>query len=315
MKRALLLLSTTFALAASGQTDEPRTFSNAEGKTLTDRVMKYDFENKIVSLEKNGNVPLDTFSEADQAYIARWNQINGFQSTMRFKMEVKKSNWARMKHEQNVTPYFLDVIQIPGKRTPNHHVIMADDYEEYNAVYLEAEGFEIKLRNQNLFPLENLVVESKVFFEQENYIIPDSLFVSAENEYYDTVLTNKVRSLSETIPLIIPREEVFLYSESAVIVDHQVERNMLISTTENEEGDEGDEEDPAEEIEGFGDWEDHGRRRKGRVTGVWFRVGMEGFDGEMIWRDITSPTSLIDKFESWETAGLPEDDEASDLDD
>ncbi len=286
---------------------EPRDFSNAEGKTLTDRIVKYDFEEREVTLETNGKIPLETFSPEDQKFILHWNQVEGFKSTMRFKLEVAKSSWARMKHEQNVTPYFMDAIQIPGKRTPNHNIIMVEDYEEYNAVYLEAEGFEIKLRNQNFFPLENLVVESKIFFEQEQYILPDSLFVSAESEYYDTVLTNKVRALTETIPIIIPREEVLLYSESAVIVDHQVQRSSLVSSTTDEEGDEeGEEEGGEEEMEGFGEWDDHGRRRKGRVTGVWFRVGVKDTNGEMIWRDISSPSSLVDKWESWDVAGLPE---------
>ena len=306
----LLKAVATVALLASFSfaSDEQHVFSNTEGKTLEDRIVKYDFEEKVVTLEKNGKIPIDTFSPEDQEHILRWNQVAGFKSSMRFKLELKKSNWARMKHEQNVTPYFMDAIQIPGKRTPNHHVMMLEDYEEYNAVYLEAEGFEITLRNQNFFPLENLVVESKVFFEQEQYILPDSLFVSSESEYYDTVLTNKIRSLTETIPIIIPREEVVLYSESAVIVDHQVERNALITASEDEEGGdaEGEEDNAAEEMEGFGDWDDHGRRRKGRVTGVWFRVGVKDTNGEMVWRDISSPSSLIDKWDSWDVAGLPE---------
>lgn len=300
MKRILLsLLACTTSAFAQFEKMEPRTFSNAEGKTLTDRIVQYDFENEEVTLETNGKVPLDTFSEEDQAFILHWNQVEGFKSTMRFKMELKKSTWARMKHEQNITPYYMDAIQIPGKRTPTHNVIMAEDYEEYNAVYLEAEGYEIKIRNQNFFPIENLTIESKIFYEQELYIVTDSLFASSENEYYDTVTTNRFRFLTETIPIIVPREDVFLNSESAIIIDHQVERSSLVSTTEGEEEEE-------ETEEGFGEWDDHGRRRKGRVLGVWFRVGVTGTDGEMVWRDITAPSSLIDKYESFETAGLPE---------
>ncbi len=296
MVKTFLLLAVSM-LTLNGLAQEMHTFSNADGETLEDRIIKFDYEENLVTLEENGHVPLDTFSEADQAYILHWNQVAGFRSTMRFKMSIDKDNWARMKHEQTITPYFLDAIQIPGKKTPNHYIIIAEDYEEYNAVYLEAEGYALTMRNQNFFPLENLVVESKIYFEQEEYIITDSLFVSSESEYYDTVTTNKVRFLSETVPIIIPQESVTMNSECAIIVDHQIERNSLITTSEGEEDDDGEETE--ETFEGFGDWDDHGRRRKGKVTGVWFRIGIKDTDGSMLWRDITSPSSLVDKL-SWD---------------
>ncbi|WP_372795496.1 hypothetical protein [Pontiella sp.] len=308
MKPLITALLCAVALGAHAQfnTMEPRAFSNAEGKTLTDRIVKYDSETETVTFEKNGKIPLDTFSEADRKYILHWAQVEGFRSSMRFKLEVDKSSWASMKHEQNVTPYYIDAVQIPGKRTPNHTIIELEDYEEYTAVYLEAEGFEIKIRNQNFFPIENITVESKIFYEQEQYILPDSLFLSSENEYTDSVVTNRFRFLSETIPIIIPREEVFLNSEAAIIVDQQVERSSLVSTSNNEDDSDDDSDDGTESVEGFGEWDDHGRRRKGRVLGVWFRVGIVGLDGEMVWRDIASPNSIMDKWESFETAGLPE---------
>jgi hypothetical protein len=303
MKTPIFLLTVCLLAASAFSQDSTRRFSNAEGKTLDDRIVKYEYEEQMVVLEKNGRIPLDTFSAEDQEYILLWNQVEGFMSTMRFKMSVTKGSWASMKHEQTVTPYYMDAIQIPGKKTPNHHVVMIEDYEEYNAVYLEAEGYEITLRNQNFFPIENIVVESKVFFEQELYTTPDSLFLASESEYNDVVTSNKIRFLSETIPIIVPREDVVMQSECAIIVDHQVERSALV-TTSTEEGDEGDEEmdeeeEPTVTVEGFGEWDDHGRRRKGKVTGVWFRVGIKDTHGEMVWREITEPTSLAKKV-SWE---------------
>ena len=290
---ALLLTGAVYAQYDAGE----YTFSNGEGKTLTDRIMKYDSEEKTVLLEKNGKVPFDTFSKKDQAYILHWNQVNGFMSTMRFKLSVEKKRWGSMKHEQTITPYFMDALLIPGKKTPNHNVVMVEDLEEYTALYMQAEGFSLKIRNQNFFPIENLVVESKVFYEQEIYITPDSLFVSSEDEYSDTITTNKIRYISETIPIIITREEVILHSECAIIIDQQIERTSLIT-------DEDDSSDVT--IEGLDDYQDHNRRRKGRVHGAWFRVGIKGLDGEMIWREITSPSSLDDKV-TWD--GFIEDEE------
>jgi len=298
MKKGFLMLMVLQLLVVSSRAQETHTFSNADGKTLVDRITKYDSMEHVVLLENAGKVPLDTFSENDQAYILQWNQVEGFKSTMRFKMDIKKDTWARMKNEQTITPYIMDAIQIPGKKTPNHHVIMVDDFEEYNAVYLEAEGYSLTLRNQNVFPLENLTVESKVFYEQENYVMADSLFNSDEKEYFDTVVTNKVRFLSESIPIIIPREEVVMNSECAITVDQQVERNALVSTTEGDDGSDAEEADTT--VEGFGEWDDHGRRRKGKVTGVWFHIGMKDTNGEMVWRDITSPSSLSDKM-TWDS--------------
>ena len=301
MKIPLLFISCLAACTAFAQFDAgEHTFSNAEGKTLTDRIMKYDSEEEVVLLEKKGKVPLSTFSEQDQAYILHWSQVAGFMSTMRFKLSIEKETWGSLKHEQTITPFFMDALLIPGKKTPNHNVVMAEDFEEYNAVYLQAQGYALTMRNQNLFPIENLTVESKIFYEQELYTVADSLFLGSEDEYDDTVTTNKVRYLSETVPIIITREEVVLRSESAIIVDHQVERTALTTSG----GDDGSDENIPE---GFGnDWESHGRRRKGRVLGVWFRVGIKGLDGRMIRRDITSPSSLSSKV-SWE--GFPVEEE------
>ncbi|VGO19780.1 hypothetical protein [Pontiella sulfatireligans] len=303
-----LLLSFAIGLMAGSALaeDELHTFSNSEGKTLQDRILKYDFKEHIVLLEEKGRVPLDTFSEADQEYILLWNQLNGFLSTMRFKTTLNKSRWASLKHEQNITPYFMDVVQLPGKQTPTHNLVMIEDYEEYNALYLEGEGFEIVLRNQNQFPIENIVVESKLFYEQEYYVIPDNLFNSENNEYTDTVTTNKVRFLSETVPVLIPLEEVVLYSECAPIVDHQIDRTSLVSETESESESDDEEEETTTEIEGFGEWSDHGRRRKGRTTGVWVRIGIKGPEGEMVWRETTNPSTLSDKV-SWDP--IPEEPE------
>ena len=307
----MLALLAGLALSVAGQ-GVPRTFTSSEGQAITDRLVKYDWEKKAAILEKSGRIQLEKFSPEDQAYILRWNQVEGFKSTMRFKMEVEKNNWARMKHEQTITPYIMDAVQIPGKATPSHFIVMVDDYEEYNAVYLEAEGFTIKLRNQNFFPIENLVVESKVFYEQENYVIADSLFTSDDRTYTDTVTTNKVKFLSETVPVIVPREEVAIDSESAVIVDQQISRNTLVTVSEEESDDSGDDEgeeddEAAEEeaevvevIEGFGEWDDHARRRKGKIEGVWFRVGIEDTEGNMVWREVSLPNSVMTKF-SWET--------------
>ena len=41
---------------------EKRFFSNQDKQNLEDKIIKYDFEKKIVLLEKNGKVPINKFS-------------------------------------------------------------------------------------------------------------------------------------------------------------------------------------------------------------------------------------------------------------
>jgi|GEM_PF-2079619 len=307
MKQIFTQLVVLFIAVSFSMAQEMRTFSNTKGEELTDRILKYNYEDRVVTLARSGRVSLDVFSKADQEYIFRWNQVNGFNMSMRFKISVQKKNWARMKHEQTITPFLMDAVQMPGKETPTHNVIMLDNYEEYTAVYFEAEGYEIILHNQNFFPLENLVVESKVFYEQEYYEVPDDILESSENEYDDVATTNRVRFVSETIPVIVTREKVNLYTDCAITIDHQIDRNGLVTTSE-EGGDEGDgdgeDEDvselPEEIVDGIGDIDDHNRRRQGKTIGVWVRVGLKGLDGKMIWRELTEPASLPKKV-SWDS--------------
>ncbi len=273
-------------------------FRHASKGILRDTLKGYNYQKREALFEKSGRIPLKTFSEEDQAYILHWNQLTGFTSTFRFKLEMKKKRWARMKHEQNRTPFYMDVFLIPKKSTPHHEVVEAEDYEEASACYLEAEGFELTLRNQNLFPLEQIVVESSIFYEQRSYLMGDSLFLGEENDFDETTVTNRIRRRSETIPLILPREEVVVYSAAAILADQQLERNVIVSGSGS--GEESEEWNESEEtVEGFGDWSDHNRRRRDKLIGVWFRVGVQNMDGEMVWREVSHPASLPDQV-SWE---------------
>jgi uncharacterized membrane protein YgcG len=314
VKSNVLLI--VFLLSTLAYAQEIRTFTTADGQTFEDALKRFDYDNRIVELEERGKAPLDSFDPADQKFILKWNMVRGFQSKMRFKTELDRKTWARLKHEQTVTPYWMDALQTEGKEIPDHLVAMIEDYEEYTAIYLEAEGYSLTMANHNLFPLENIVVESKVFYEQEYYILPDDFFSSMDNDYRDTVTTNKVRFRVEKIPVMIPHERVILHSESAILLDHQIDRSSL-ETAEEEEGDDsGGTEDGGGEggssggggssgaesigdiVEGFGDWDDHNRRRKGKLIGAWFRIGIEGPEGKMIWRELTEPASLPKKV-SW----------------
>lgn len=309
LKAGVLLWSVVlFGLVGANAAEEGmHTFSNSKGEKLVDRIVKVDYEARIVSLARSGKVSIDAFSKADQDYILLWNQVAGFKTDMRFKMKIDKAKWGQLKIEQNVDPYFMDAAQVPGKQTPTHNVVLIEDFSEYNATHLEAEGYSLTLQNQNFYPIRNLIVESKVFYEQEYYKVPDDILQSSENIYDDVTKTDKVRYLSEEIPSIVPREKVTVYSECAPIINHQVQRNSDVLEVEEEveveEGQEDeDEEEPETEIviETLADLDDHARERQGKLLGVWFRVGIRDQNGEMVWRDICEPSSVKKKF-SWET--------------
>lgn len=168
-----------------------------------------------------------------------------------------------------------------------HHIVLLEDYEESTSLVLEAQGYEISLRNANLFPIENLTVESKVYYEQEEYVIPEDLFKSANKDYTDTTTTTNSRFRTESIPSIAVRETVMLYSECAYLVDQEVTRSSIVTS------DEGD--SMVSDI-----WSDHSRDRDGKIRGLWLRVGIEGTDGNMVWREETEPASLAERM-TWDT--------------
>jgi hypothetical protein len=92
---------------------------------------------------------------------------------------------------------------------------------------------------------------------------------------------------------MIPREEINLFTECSIVINHQVNRESLISGAGD--GDEEGEDDGGESVGGGGDWSDHSRHRKGKLTGIWVRIGIKGSDGKMIWRELTDPANLPKK--------------------
>ena len=85
-----LIFILTICLITQTTLATERLFANRNGETLSDTIIKFDFDKQEVLFEQSGRIPLDVFSEEDQAYILQWNQQNGFASTMRFKIEIDR---------------------------------------------------------------------------------------------------------------------------------------------------------------------------------------------------------------------------------
>ena len=92
---------------------EKRLFSNQDEQYLEDKIIKYDFEEKIVLLEKNGKVPINKFIDKKKVNILQWNQKNAYESNMRGKIEIQLERWSQIKHDQSKTPVFVDIYRLP----------------------------------------------------------------------------------------------------------------------------------------------------------------------------------------------------------
>lgn len=284
MKPLLLLITLITTLNAAS---EPYIFTNHDGKTLEDTIIKYDIEKEEVLLENNGRQPLSLFSETDQRYILQWNQLNGFLSTMRFKLTLDKDRWARMKQEQNRTPVYIALDRRPHFDTLIHQTTPLEEYEEYSSIELDAVGFSLKLRNQNFFPLENITVQSKVMYEETLFQTSDS-FYESESDLFDEIITEqRVRVREESISMLVPLEEITVHSATAILTEQKLDRTLLTSEEEEEEEDTSSIEE--------GDWSDHNRDREDDFVGVWFRIGIPDPSGQLTWRHISYPDDLFEE--------------------
>jgi hypothetical protein len=285
--RKLLLL--TICIALCSVASEPHIFTNKDGNTLEDTIIKYDLEKEEVLLESSGRLPLNIFSEEDQRYILQWNQINGFLSTMRCKLSLDRDRWARMKQEQNRTPVYIEADRRPHFGSIIHQTTPLEEYEEYSSIELDAVGFSLKVRNQNFFPLENIIVQSKVLYEETLFQTSDS-FYESESDLFDEVITKqRVRFREEPISVLIPLEEITVHSATAIITEQKLDRT-IITTSEEEEDDDG-----SSSIDDFGDWSDHNRDREDNFIGVWFRIGIQDHDGQLTWRHVSYPDDLFEE--------------------
>ena len=278
--KLLFLILATCLLAQPTQATE-RLYANRNGETLSDTIMKFDFDKQEVLFEENGRIPLEVFSETDQTYILQWNQQNGFASTMRFKIEIDRERWARMKQEQNRTPTYIEAARMPHFNTLMHQTTLLESYEEYSAISLEALGFSLQMRNQNFFPLENIRVESKIIYEEQGYLTSDSMYASTQDTFDELQTKQRIRKRSEEVAILVPLEEIQLHSAVAILSEHKLDRSTLESSSEEDEDESS--------IDGLGDWPDHNRDREDALVGVWFRIGIPSPNGDYYWRHISIP--------------------------
>lgn len=288
----LMLLTSVRAWAAGEQPSPEHTFTSTEGKSFTGRLVKFDPIDNIAVFDSKKRIPLSLFCEADQEYIRRWSMTQGFISTFTFKIEVSEMLWGRRRWKRRNIPYWMESLKLENKKTPHHVETTIKGFEENVTVEYLAKGYNIRIRNGNSFPLENIVVHHKVFYEQEEFLTSEDIMLSGHEDYAEIEIKQKVKGNTETVELLEPYKDRILESECALMVQYSMDR---YSNDESEDGIENKYEgDPNyERIPGFDEWDEGSERsRGGKIVGLWVKMGMEDQEGQMVYRDFTLPTDL-----------------------
>jgi hypothetical protein len=293
LKMMLILLCILPLTGITAETE--RTFTNADGKSLVGIPKSYDPQTEVVLMNINGRqekIALSSFSAADQLYLKSWNMQKGFESPIKFKVDLTRKKWSTIRWSSTIEPLIMEPIKLPGKRTPLHYRTAVQSYEEITALQLTAQGYEILIKNNNMFPIDQVTIEHKIYYQQEIYITPEDIIQTEDDQYDEIITTNRIKYAIELLPSIAPFEQITLYSRCASIVDSQVTR-AKISNSQAEAPNDG----PT--IEGFGEWGDSHRDRKGKLLGIWVRISIKDADGNTNYRDITLPDTLS-KHVAWE---------------
>ena len=133
---------------AMGVRAEYRDFLDAQGRAVRGKVLKYDPNNKRVTLErankKLARTPIEVFSEEDQAYILDWYAGQTFANERAFNISVK-----RMTEETTNSK---------GSEKWN------------NAHEVENKSYLVRLENKSSVSLSGLRAEYCVFYEQRSFV-------------------------------------------------------------------------------------------------------------------------------------------------
>ena len=135
---------------------EYRDFTSTEGKVIRGCIKAFDARKKMVTIERDNKrtakVPIAVFSEADQAYIHRWQSLAGIRSTSKFKISCERrkvKSWSEKQYGSVRSRSGSEGTQETGKT----------NYEET--------GYEFEFVNRNECSIKDLTLEYCIYYEQE----------------------------------------------------------------------------------------------------------------------------------------------------
>ena len=157
MKRLLLVVYLVASVAWVQAANVYRDFTSVDGKVIRGCIKTYDATTETVTIERDNKkiiakVPLNIFSEADQAYINKWKNQEGVRRSSKFKISCDRrgiKDWGK-KHYGKV---------YSGNSVQKNQVVGKTDFEEI--------GYEISLENRNGYTIEGLILEYCIYYEQE----------------------------------------------------------------------------------------------------------------------------------------------------
>lgn len=136
---------------------EYRDFMSTDGKAIRGKVLRVDGAKNTVTIERdNGRsatVPISVFSDADKDYIREWMRFEGVRSTSKLKISCDRRTIKNWDKEQ------LGTIRYTNGSVEKDQVVGKYDYKSI--------GYDVKLKNNNSYDLNELTLKYCIFYEQD----------------------------------------------------------------------------------------------------------------------------------------------------
>ncbi len=233
-------------------------FTLKDGRTLKAEIVSYNAKLKKVELKREDGklIPVNpaVFTEADQSYIMAWASLDGVRSERFFKVTCEKDLVEKWKKEE------MDDVMYDGGDMVKE-LVSVSKFQRYI--------YNLTLENKNTFPLENLKLEYRVFYGQEE-----------DAGSSKVVEQEKVVSGSLNIKRVASGKKTELKTDSVVLRDTQYSTSISYGSSATTRS-----------------------RESGELKGIWVRIMATGPDGQTVVRDIFEPSSLEGKHKWPESQG------------
>jgi len=238
MKRWFVVAGmSVFVLLANRVGAEMREFKLPDGRSIKAEIVSFNAKLGKVELKlangKRKKVNPGLFVEEDQKFIKEWAALDGFRNKRFFKVECAKKRTEKWGEEDSA------------------YQVKYDRYI-YN----------ITLENRNEYPLENIKVEYRIFYEQEEN----------DRSTRKVVVNKNVKSGEADVKRILPRGKTVLPTESVVLAKFEFNT--------------GDYYVPGGDPE----------TTSGEIKGIWVRIQIETEGGQTAVRNVFEPAGLEGKY-------------------
>lgn len=243
MKRLLLIVVMVAQASGVFAIRQYRDFTDTKGRTIRGCVVGYSGKTGVVHFERDNHrtskVPITVFSEADQTYIREWEFRKYFLSKDKFKISA-----GRKKKKDKDDSY--------SGGTWSRKV--------------ENMGYEVVLENRAEVPMENLVVEYCIYYEQD------------EIKHHKQVTSEGVCCGSFPVESLRSKAKKRLLTQTVKIYKEELGGEYYYDADIN-------------------------NVQAGKVRGIWVRVKMKLPSGDTLTRDYCLPDSL-DNSKAWMTSSV-----------